>query len=562
MVTERWHADRASLTRLVLKIGLHHYFHKRPQATWGYRANTPLSMTDEFAFMRITYSVTMSGRIGPEHSHHRGILRSRAVLLFAFSMLTLLSQAACQAAPNVLFIVADDLNCAVRPYGDSVAVTPNLDRLAGRGLVFERAYCQQAVCNPSRSSFLTGLRPDTVGVDDLRKSFRETAPGGSTLVTLPEHFKNHGYFCQNIGKLFHNMGETQDRRSWSIDEVLFKGTHADDTVFANTAWQGGKRPYKAEVTEAHDVPDTAYRDGQIANLAAAMLRDHAGSKQPFFLAVGFWRPHLPFVAPKKYWDLYQPEKIPLPDPAEPPTDVPSIAMHESREIKGYGLTPKDRDFTEDEIRHFRHGYYASISFMDAQVGEILDALDESGQADDTIIVFTSDHGFHIGEHSLWGKTSNFELDARVPLIIASPNDEGGHGKSTESLAELVDLYPTLTGLAGIDDDLPGNLEGVSLAPIVVEPTASVKDAAFTQHQQPFYGSRQNWKAWGYSVRTARWRFTEWRTISDGSVIARELYDHEHDGRETKNLAASPSHRAIVTQLAERLSQQFPVESKN
>lgn len=479
------------------------------------------------------------------------------------ALIILWSQVVAHAAPNVLFIVADDLNCAIGPYGDSVAVTPNLDRLAARGVVFERAYCQQAVCNPSRSSFLTGLRPDTVGVDDLRKSFRETAPGGSTLVTLPGHFKNHGYFCQNIGKLFHNMGETQDRRSWSIDEVLFKGTHADDTVFANTPWGGNeKRPYKAEVTEAHDVPDTAYRDGQIANLAAAMLRDHAGSDQPFFLGVGFWRPHLPFVAPKKYWDLYQPEKIPLPNPSEAPEDVPAIAMHESREIKGYGLTPKDRPFTEGEIRHYRHGYYASISFMDAQIGEILDALAESGQADDTIVVFTSDHGFHIGEHSLWGKTSNFELDARVPLIIASPDHRSSHGKATQSLAELVDLYPTLAELAEIDDDLPDTLEGASQVGVVVEPTATVKEVAFTQHQQPFYGSRKNWQAWGYSVRTARWRFTEWRSISDGSVMARELYDHEQDGRETMNLADSDAQRAVVAQLAERLAEQFSKKPKN
>jgi iduronate 2-sulfatase len=484
-----------------------------------------------------------------------------AILLLAATMARL-----GQAAPNVLFIVADDLNCAIGPYrvNDSfrgTAVTPNLDRLAARGLVFERAYCQQAVCNPSRSSFLTGLRPDTVGVDDLRKYFRETAPGGSTLITLPQHFKNHGYFCQNIGKLFHNMGETQDRRSWSIDEVLFKGTHADDTVFANAPWKGKVRPYKAEVTEAHDVPDTAYRDGQIANLAAAMLRDHAGNQQPFFLAVGFWRPHLPFVAPKKYWDLYQPEKIPMPDPPAAPDNVPDIAMHESREIHGYGLTPKDRDFTEDEIRHYRHGYFASISFLDAQVGEILDALDESGQAEDTIVVFTSDHGFHIGEHSLWGKTSNFELDARVPLIIALPDHEEGRGKRTQSLVELVDLYPTLTGLAGIDDGLPENLEGVSLVPIVFEPSASVKDAAFTQHQQPFYGIRQNWKAWGYSMRTARWRYTEWRGITDCSVIARELYDHQTDPRETTNIAALANHQDTIKRLARRLDEMVSQSSR-
>jgi len=510
----------------------------------------------------------MTNQVYEQCLNARLIITKAGLQLLCGLLTACLSVADCQAAPNVLFIVADDLNCAIGPYGDvrsdrATAVTPNLDRLATRGVTFDRAYCQQAVCNPSRSSFLTGLRPDTVGVDDLRKSFRETAPGGSTLVTLPEHFKNHGYFCQNIGKLFHNMGETQDRRSWSIDEVLFKGTHADDTVFANSPWGGDtKRPYKAEVTEAHDVPDTAYRDGQIANLAAAMLRDHAGSEQPFFLAVGFWRPHLPFVAPKKYWDLYQPERIPMPNPATEPSDVPEIAMHESREIKGYGKTPKDRPFTEEEIRHYRHGYYASISFMDAQVGEILDALDESGQADETIVVFTSDHGFHIGEHSLWGKTSNFELDARVPLIVASPKHKSGHGRRSSSLVELVDLYATLAELAEVDDDLPETLEGSSQAAVVDDPDKSIKEVAFTQHQQPFYGSRKNWEAWGYSVRTARWRFTEWRSIADGSVIARELYDHVNDGRETRNLADSPVHTNVGKQLAIRLAKQFPINLRS
>lgn len=475
--------------------------------------------------------------------------------LLAVILAALFASAAAGAPKNVLFIVADDLNCAIGPYGDAAAKTPNLDRLAARGLTFERAYCQQAVCNPSRSSFLTGLRPDTVGVDDLRKYFRETAAGGSTLITLPQHFKNHGYFCQDIGKIFHNMGETQDRRSWSIDEVFFKGTHADDTVFANTPpAKGEEKPaYKAPVSEALDVPDTAYRDGQIANLAAALIRDRAGSEQPFFLAVGFWRPHLPFVAPKKYWDLHDPDKIPKRSPASPPAGAPEIAMHASREIHGYGLVPDDREFTEAEIRHYRHGYYAAISFMDAQLGEILDALEDSGQADDTIVVFTSDHGFHIGEHTLWGKTSNFELDARVPLIIASPEHASSRGKSTAALAELVDLFPTLADLAGIADDLPKRLEGVSLAPVVADPSASVKDAAFNQHQQPFYGSRENWKAVGYSIRTDRWRYTEWRPLDGVELVERELYDHENDPGETHNLANTADRSEVVDELAARLA---------
>ncbi|TWU55788.1 sulfatase [Rubripirellula reticaptiva] len=458
--------------------------------------------------------------------------------------------------PNVLLIVADDLNCAIGPYGDQAAITPNLDRLAERGLVFKNAYCQQAVCNPSRSSFLTGLRPDTVGVDDLRKGFRDTAAGGETLITLPQHFKNHGYFCQDIGKIFHNMSETQDRRSWSIDEVLHKGTHAADTVYTNTPAALRKvKITKAPVTESLDVPDTAYRDGQIANLAAAMLRDYPADGQPFFLAVGFWRPHLPFVAPKKYWDQFDPKQIPLPEPAIAPVDVPAIAMHDSREIRGYGGTPSNRAFTTEEIRHYRHGYYASICFMDAQIGEILDALDEGGHQNDTIVVFTSDHGFHIGEQSLWGKTSNFELDARVPLIVADPVHPSGHGKATNSLAELVDLYPTLASLAGSDGDLNKQLEGESLAPVIATPMASVKDAAFTQHQQPFYGPETNWKAWGYSIRTSAWRYTEWRAIDDGKVIGRELYDHTNDPLESRNVAAS--YPDVVDTHSAKLAKQFP-----
>ena len=460
------------------------------------------------------------------------------------------------APPNVLLIVADDLNCAIGPYGDSVARTPNLDRLAARGMTFDRAYCQQAVCNPSRSSFLTGLRPNVVGVDDLRKYFRKTAPGGDDLVTLPQHFKNEGYFCQDIGKIFHNMGETQDRRSWSIDEVLFRGTHADDTVYRNRLRHGQTPKIKSPVTESHRVPDVVYRDGQIANLAASAIVDYQFDDQPFFLAVGFWRPHLPFVAPASYWDLYDPESIPMPVPLAKPTEVPSIAMHGSREIFGYGEKRSDRVFAADEIRHMRHGYYASISFLDAQLGEIMDALDASSHADNTIVVFTSDHGFHIGEHSLWGKTSNFELDARVPLIISAPQYSETAGSHTEALCELVDLYPTLAELAGNAPLLSPTLGGTSLVPVLKDPDRRVKEVALTQHQQPFYGSRDNWKAWGYSMRTDRWRFTQWRDINDDHTVAAELYDHKNDPNETRNVASDPANRELVSTLTARLQAEY------
>lgn len=451
---------------------------------------------------------------------------------------------------NVLFIVADDLNCAISPYGDETAITPNLDRLAKRGVVFQRAYCQQSVCNPSRSSFLTGRYPDATGVDDLRKSFRTKLPN---VVTLPQAFLNQGYFTQCIGKIFHNMGDTKDRQSWSVDEYLFEGTHAADTVYAQIQWTAStpKPKYKAPATEALEVPDTAYRDGRITERAVDAILRSKEKGQPFFFAVGYWRPHLPFVAPKPYWDLYQLEDIPSPVSTTAPENVPAIALHPNREVHGYGLVP-DGPIDEKLTRHLRHGYYASISFLDAQIGKLLDALKREKLLNNTIIVFTSDHGFHIGEHGLWAKTTNFELDARVPLIISDPNHTNQHGKSTAALAELVDLIPTLTGLAEIKT--PSGQHGVNLGPVIKDVSTSVKDYAFSQHQHPFYGKTKA-THWGYSVRSDRWRYTEWQKIDSKEVDVIELYDHENDPNETVNVAAK--HPKVIKQLSEVLGRQDP-----
>ncbi|MDF1861778.1 MAG: sulfatase [Verrucomicrobiales bacterium] len=448
---------------------------------------------------------------------------------------------------NVLFIVADDLNCAIGPYGDKNAITPNLDRLAGRGMTFLNAYCQQAVCNPSRSSFLTGRYPDDTGVDDLRKSFRTALPD---VITLPQAFLSAGYFTQCAGKIFHNMGETKDRQSWSVDEYLFEGTHAADTVFAQLPKGENPPKYKAPVSEALNVPDTAYRDGRITEYAVEAIRRVGEKGKPFFLAVGYWRPHLPFVAPQKYWDLYDADAISGPDPSDPPKDVPAIALHPNREVHGYGLVP-DGPVDEDLTKHLRHGYYASISFLDAQVGQLLDALDRSEQAENTIVVFTSDHGFHIGEHGLWAKTTNFELDARVPLIIADPSQPDSHALSLNSLAELVDLIPTLTELAGVPT--PPGQQGDSLAPLFTDAFAPVNEYAFTQHQHPFYGKSPA-THWGYSVRSLHWRYTEWWNIKTGEIDERELYDHKNDSGETRNVVAA--HPDIAKELSEVLQKQF------
>ena len=489
----------------------------------------------------------------------KGIEKMRVVLFLTFLTVAYSSVASNlkeQRPPNIILVVADDLNCSIGPYGDQVAQTPNLSKLADRGLTFERAYCQQAVCNPSRSSFLTGLRPDTIKVDDLRKSFRETTDRGDSIITLPQYFKNRGYFCQNIGKMFHNMGETQDRQSWSVDEVLHKGTHAADTIHNNTPVGNRDTQFvKAPVVEALDVPDFYYRDGQIANLAASVLRDYPKEAKPFFLAVGFWRPHLPFVAPSKYWEQYKPSDMVLPLGLEEYRNVPSIALHDSKELWSYGQRESSRSLSAEKIRQLKRGYYASISFLDAQLGKILEAVNQGGHAENTIIVFVSDHGFHLGERDLWGKTTNFELDARVPLIIADPKAMASHGKTTVGLFELVDLYPTLVTLAGLGFTSEQFLDGVDQSELFEDPSSDLKQAAFTQHAQPFYRPRKEWEANGYSVRTRDWRYTEWRSIGTEQVIARELYNHVGDSDETIN--AVHLYPEVAAKHSILVRQQFP-----
>ena len=475
---------------------------------------------------------------------HRRVIGLLAVLAL---FLTVTSLVGASRPKNVIFIIADDLNCSLAPYGDTTAITPNLTRLAQDGLVFERAYCQQAVCNPSRSSFLTGRLPAATGVDDLRKSFRSALP---EVVTLPQTFLNAGYFTQCVGKIFHNMGPTKDRPSWSVDEYLFEGTHAADTVFAQTPTPNPKPRYKAPVTEAFEVPATVYRDGRITERAVEALRRMKEKDRPFFLAIGYWRPHLPFVAPKRFWDLYDPKTIPLPNPISPPERVPQIALHPNREVHGYGHVPPG-PISPELTRHLRHGYYASISFLDDQVGQLLRALEETNLKRDTIVVFTSDHGFHLGEHGLWAKTSNFERDARVPLIIADPSKVRSHGRHTRALAELLDLFPTLTELAGLPT--PGIQDGHSLAPVLDNPQTHPKTFARTQHQHPFYGSTKA-THWGYSLRTDRWRYTLWRNIETGTIDARELYDHENDSLETRNVVEE--HNTLIPQLEHILTNAF------
>lgn len=450
---------------------------------------------------------------------------------------------------NVLFIAVDDMRVGLRCYGDSVVKSPNIDRLAKRGMLFERAYCQQAVCNPSRASLLTGLRPDTLGIWDLPTHFRQNKPD---VVTLPQLFKKHGYHTQNIGKIFHNWRQDDyrgDAVSWSVPAEMQYATHGSDQAIV----KGKLPPDLSGVprTEIRDVPDDAYFDGRIANKATAALKQL--KDRPFFLAVGFWKPHSPFNAPKKYWDLYQREEIDPPVNPKPPTNVPPLAMHDSREIlRGFLKRPGGRPTTE-EVLALRHGYYAATSYVDAQVGKVLRELDRLGLREKTIVVFWSDHGFHLGEHGLWAKTSNFELDAHVPMIIDVPNQKGG--RRSDALVELLDLYPTLADLCNLP--APRELEGISLRPVLDDPTARVKSAAITQHPRPaYFSAKEPLQAMGYSMRTDRYRYTEWRSVKGGRILARELYDHANDPRETVNLAGQAKYAATIAKLSAQLAKRI------
>jgi iduronate 2-sulfatase len=470
---------------------------------------------------------------------HLGI----AALFSAFAAL------AAERGPNVLFIMADDLRPELATYG-SPAKTPNLDRLVRRSVQFDRAYCQQALCNPSRSSLLTGRRPDTLRQWCNDDHFRDRQPD---VMTLPLWFKEHGYTTRCVGKIFHNWHTEVhgDPRSWSAPEFLHYANHGSDKP--QIEGKLGPNHASAPRCECYDVPDEAYFDGRVAAEAVRVLAEV--KDRPFFLAVGFWKPHSPFNAPKKYWDLYDRTKLPPFDPARP-AGAPEIAFHDSRELRG--PPPNQLDFTPEQAAEIRHGYFANVSYMDAQLGKVLDALDKSGQAERTIVVFAADHGYHLGEHSLWAKTSNFELDARVPLMIAAPGVSQS-GKQTQSLAELVDLFPTLVELCGLPK--AEGLEGASLAPILRDPSAAVKTAAFTQHPRPAYYDRLPTKTpttMGVSVRTPQVRYTEWRDWKTGETVARELYDASSDPAETRNQVDSPALATAQRQAADLLARQFPV----
>lgn len=471
-------------------------------------------------------------------------------LLLALS----LTMAVAAPRPNVLFIATDDLRTDLGCYGSTEVLTPHLDALAKRGTVFNRAYCQQAVCNPSRASVLTGLRPDTIKVWDLKTHFREALPD---VVTLPQLFKNAGYTTIDIGKIFHNEAASKappvpfvDPISWSKPPVMSAGAHWRDWVVPGDP-SGPKK--KQGATQCLDVPDNAYFDGQIAEAAVKELAELKEQKKPFFLAVGFWKPHLPFNAPKKYWDLYDRAKLSPPASTQMPQGAPAIASHDFKELRGYDGIPKEGPLTPEQTAELRHGYFACISYLDAQVGKVLAELDRLGLAENTIIVFWSDHGFHLGEHALWAKTSNYELDTRTPLIIAAPQ-AGKRGSRTDALVELVDLYPTLAELCDLKTPTDPPLAGASLVPLLRDTAGPGKTIAVSQHPHPSYGRPTHM---GYSLRSPDFHYIEWRDINTRAVTAAELYDSKNDPAETVNRIDDPALAATAAKLSAQAEKLVP-----
>ncbi|MBL6704524.1 MAG: sulfatase-like hydrolase/transferase [Planctomycetaceae bacterium] len=466
---------------------------------------------------------------------------------FAFLSLTSLFVFSCSVAraadqPNVLFIAADDMNCDLGAYGHPLVKTPNLDRLCKMGVRFDTAYCQQPLCGPSRASIMTGLRPDTLDMHTLAHELRVKNPN---IITLGQLFRNHGYYSARAGKIYHYGNPSMIGTDGNDDPATWDERHNPIGIDRSqqekiTRYGAGQEKNKnLGISMAWWDPESS-DDEHTDGLVASKIVELIGQKkdQPFFLAAGFFNPHCPYVAPKKYFDLYPLDQISMPDLKAARRDLEDVpAMAVQRDAKNWPYYFKD--VTVEEARKCKQAYIATISFVDAQVGRLLDALEDHDLLDNTIIVFWSDHGYFLGEKGLWYKRKAFERSARMPLIIAAPGlSKGTH---TAKPVELLDLYPTLADLCGLNP--PANLEGKSLRPLLSDPSGNDwNKPAVTQVWH-------NKKAWGYSIRTERYRYTEWLEGQAG----RELYDHSIDSEETTNLADNPAQAKTVAELSAQLA---------
>ncbi len=456
--------------------------------------------------------------------------------------------------PNILFIAVDDLRPEINCYGAHHMQTPNIDRLAREGLLFERAYCQQAICMASRASIMSGIRPEYKKLYNC-SSLLDLAPD---VLTLNEHFANQGYSTYSIGKIYHHGEDRSDQFPDSWDDPTERWTgrgyvspEAIAEMMANTHFDQAKKE-KGPAYEMADVPDKQYIDGYNAELAVQKLKDYKKSDQPFFLALGFHKPHLPWCAPKKYWDMYPAEGIELSAASEFPEGMTPYTLTNWGELRGYFGIPQGKDQIPDELAlQLRRAYYATVSYMDAQLGKVLDALDQYGHKENTVVILWGDHGWKLGDHHAWSKHTNFESDTRVPMIISVPG-MGTAGRRTLSFAEFVDVYPTLCDLAGIPK--PSHLQGESLVPVLDDPEQEIKEYACSIFPRNREDDLET--VTGFSIRTDQYRYVEWIHLVSGKTMGRELYDHKADPLENRNVADQAEYIEPVSRLSALLHEQY------
>ena len=524
------------------------------------------------------------------------------ILVFAIASSFVSAQKKQQSKPNILFIAVDDLKPILGCYGNTLVKTPNIDRLAKMATVFNSNYCQQAVCGPTRASIMTGRRPDVTKIWNLTTQMRDMNPD---ILTLPQYLISQGYETSGIGKIYHPSSAINgvDPVSWSIpylksDEKDFPANLGEPAngqyQLAATkalmtpeiieerkqknkdlAQENDENPksIKGPSTECIDVPDNAYNDGVNALLAKEQIIALSKGNKPFFMAVGFSKPHLPFVAPKKYWDLYQREEMPIAPFQEHAKNSPLIAYHQSGELRNYPDITEYVTLPVDSLRiglklekqkELVHGYYASVSYMDAQVGILLNTLESLGTLDNTIIILWGDHGWHLGDHDLWHKHTNFEEATRAPLIIASPGIKAG---KTSSFSEFVDVFPTICNLAGLP--IPNQLDGKSLKPLMLNNKEKIKEFSVSQYPRKLkkeeaasLGYNKN-NLMGYTLRTERYRYTIWmndftskQAFETSKVYASELYDYEKDPLEKVNVVKDNAYKATTNEMHNKMLEFF------
>lgn len=488
------------------------------------------------------------------------------IVLFLLFFLQPLAFQLFGSRPNVLFISIDDLRVDLGCYGDKHIISPHFDKLAESGMVFEQAFCQESVCTPSRASVYTGKRPETLGVIHLRDNFRDQHP---KILTLPQYLQQFGYRTESLGKTIapgdpvswtepgyqdpnpHNLCGVA-RKYADPDIIQSVQAEYDAAVAAGLTGIKFERAARGPAMEIADVPDDAYLDGRLAEAAIESLRRFKELGEPFFLALGFTKPHLPFTAPNKYWDLYENVKLPPLTNDFHPSKAPWYALGRSAEFHGYDDTPSGT-VPMTLAMQYRRAYYACISYVDAQLGKVLDELERLDLRDSTSVIVWSDHGFKLGEHDAWGKSTNVDLDMRVPLIIRIPGDQGNVGR-TDALVELVDLYPTVLDI--LELEAPHDMEGISLLPLFKNPNQAWKTAAFHQYPRSVGEDeleRHAWDLMGYTIRTDRYRLTRWDSVYvKGQVEGLELYDHSVDPEENYNMARESRYSPVVSELSHRL----------